>query len=368
MAQTQIPWGDSKAVKHWSPKLHRDVHAQGYFSRKFVGKSTNNIVQEKTELEKEAGDVIQFDLEARLKGGLTEGDAVIDGKESILRHFSDTVTIDQARHAVSAGGRMSRQRTVHNIRQSCSVQLTNYWKQVFDELYFYYLSGDRGQGHSDIFPTDWTGRANNSLRAPDAAHVLYGGDATSQATLVAADKMTRTLIERADVRAENITKHFADAVNMYPLSVEGDDRYVIIMSPEQAYDLRMSAGTSGDWFDIQKALATAEGRNSPLVKGGLGMINNTILHSHRNVVTRTDAGSGSDVHMAEALFCGRQAGAIAYAASDGRRMSWVEDMKDYKNNPTVAAGYIFGISKCRFNDRDFGVIRLDTAAKDPNAA
>jgi N4-gp56 family major capsid protein len=367
MAQTVIPWGDPKAVKHWSPKLHRDVNSQGYFARKFVGKGTNNIVQEKTELEKEAGDVIQFDLEARLKGPLVEGDAALDGKESILKHYSDTVTIDQARHAVSAGGRMSRQRTVHNIRQSCSVQLTNYWKQAMDELFFYYLSGDRGMGHSDIFPLGWTGRANNALRAPDAAHQLYGGDATSLATLVAADKMNRNLIERADVRAANITKQFPDSVNMYPLSVEGDDRWVVIMSPEQAFDLRNASTSAGDWFDIQKALATAQGANNPLVKGGLGMINNTILHSHRNVVTRTDGGAGSDVAVAEALLCGRQAGCIAYAASDGRRMSWVEDMKDYKNNPTVAAGYIFGISKSRFNGFDFGVIRMDTAAADPNA-
>jgi len=367
MAQTVIPWGDPKAVKHWSPKLHRDVNANGYFARKFVGKDANNIVQEKTELEKEAGDIIQFDLEARLKGALIEGDAVVDGKESILRHFSDTVTIDQARHAVSAGGRMSRQRTVHNIRQSCAVQLTNYWKQAMDELYFIYLSGDRGTAHSDIFPVGYTGRANNALRTPDAAHQLYGGDATSQATLVAADKMTRALIERAGVRADNITKNFPDAVNMYPLTVEGDDRFVVIMSPEQAYDMRASTGT-GDWFDIQKALATAQGANSALVKGGLGMINNTILHTHRNVVTRTDAGAGSDVAMAEALLCARQAACIAYAASDGRRMSWVEQMKDYKNNPTVAAGYIFGIQKSKFNNYDFGVIRLDTAAKDPNTA
>lgn len=367
MAQTTIPWGDPKAVKHWSAKLHRDVNADGYFTRKFVGKDANNIVHEKTELEKEAGDVIQFDLEARLKGALIEGDEVAEGKESVLRHYSDTVTIDQARHSVSAGGRMSRQRTVHNIRQSCATQLRNYWKQVFDEIFFYYLSGDRGTGHSDIFPLSWTGRAQNALRAPDAAHNLFGGDATSLATLVAADKMSRDLIERADVRASNITKYFPDAVNMYPLSVDGEDRFVVIMSPEQAYDMRAGVGT-GDWFDIQKALATAQGNNNALVKGGLGMINNTILHSHRNVVTRNDGGAGSDVDVAEALMCGRQAGCIAYASSDGRRMSWVEEMKDYKNNPTIAAGYIFGVSKSRFNNRDFGVIRLDTAAKDPNAA
>lgn len=367
MASTQIPWGDPKAVKHWSAKLHRDVNADGYFSRKFVGKGSNNIVHEKTELEKEAGDVIQFDLEARLKGELVEGDAPAEGKESILRHYSDTVSIDQARHSVSAGGRMSRQRTVHNIRKSCATQLTNYWKQAKDELCFFYLSGARGAGHSDIFPTSWSGRAQNALRAPDAAHALYGGDATSVATLVAADKMSRDLIERADVRASNITKYFPEAANMYPLSVEGEDRFVVIMSPESAYDLRTGAGTN-DWMDIQKALMTSVGLQSPVIKGGLGMINNTVLHSHRNVVTFTDGGAGSDVAYARSIMCGRQAACLAYASSDGSRMSWVEEMRDYKNNPTIAAGYIMGMQKSRFNGFDFGVLALNVAAADPNAA
>jgi len=366
MAQTQIPWGDAKAVKHWSPKLHRDVNKIGYFAQKFQGKSSNNIIHERTELEKDSGDVIQFDLEARLKGELIEGDAIAEGKESILRHFSDTVTIDQARRPVSAGGRMSRQRTIHNLRESAAAQLTNFWKQTMDELAFYYLSGDRGQGHSDTFPLGWTGRANNALRPPDAAHLLFGGDAVSAATLVAADKMTRLLIERCDVRASNITKQFSESVNMQPLSVDGDDRYVMIMSPEQQFDLR-TEDTANGWMDIAKALATAHGNKSPIVMGGLGMINNTILHSHRNIVTRTDAGAGGNVEMAQALFCARQAACLAFGASDGRRMSWVEEMKDYNNDPRIGAGYMFGHSKSRFNGYDFGVIRVDTAAADPNS-
>jgi len=366
MAVTQIAWGDPKAVKRWAPKLHRDVNADGYFSRKFVGKTSNSICQEKTELEKDAGDTISFDLEARLKGGLVEGDATAAGNESMLKHYTDTITIDQARKPVACGGRMSRQRTEHNLRESASIQLKNYWQQVFDELYFMYLSGDRGTDHSDIFPLEYTGRANNALRAPSASHHLFGGNATSIATLDATDKMDVNLIERADVRAGNMTKNFPNAVNMYPMMVDGEERYVMIMSLIQAFDLRTGAGT-GNWLDINKALMTHSGTASPVVKGGLGMINNTILHAHRNVIGRSDAGVGNNVAMAEALFCARQALAVAYAATDdGRRMSWVEDMTDYKNNPVIAGGYIFGMSKCRFNGGDFGVMRLDTAAANPN--
>ena len=43
-------------------------------------------------------------------------------------------------------------------------------------------------------------------------------------------------------------------------------------------------------------------------------------------------------------------------------------MDDFGNEPTVAAGTILGITKTRFNNRDFGVMSIDTAAKDPTAA
>ena len=42
-------------------------------------------------------------------------------------------------------------------------------------------------------------------------------------------------------------------------------------------------------------------------------------------------------------------------------------MKDYDNEPTVIAGTILGVKKSRFNGKDFGILSLDTAAKDPNA-
>ena len=58
---------------------------------------------------------------------------------------------------------------------------------------------------------------------------------------------------------------------------------------------------------------------------------------------------------------------MAYGTSGGMRWAWQEELKDYENEPSVASGCIFGFKKTRFNGRDFGVISIDTAAKDPNA-
>jgi N4-gp56 family major capsid protein len=152
--------------------------------------------------------------------------------------------------------------------------------------------------------------------------------------------------------------------NMIAISIDGEQHYVCVMSPFQEHDLRIS--DAGGWLDIQKAAAQAEGRNNPIFKGGLGMIDNVVLHSHESVIRFSDYGAGSNVLAARALFMGRQAGVCAYGSAGGLRFTWTEEMADHGNEPKVAAGVIMGVKKTRFNGKDFGILSIDTAAKDPN--
>jgi N4-gp56 family major capsid protein len=367
MSTTVIPWGDPKAVKRYSPKAHMDVMKSGYFTRKFVGRGDNNVIEERTELEADAGDTISFDLAVSLRGEPTFGDTTLDGKEEGLRFYTDTVSIDQVRKAVSAGGRMSRKRTVHDLRRIASANSRDYWKAFMDELFMMTLAGSRGINEGFKMSTSFTGFANNAFRAPSSSHLLFGGAATSKATITTSDKMGRLLVERAAVKAEMLTALDPEAANMVPLSVDGGDHFVLLMSEFSAFDLRTGTG-AGDWLDIQKQLISAAGAQNPVMKGGLGMINNVIMHSHRNVIRFSDYGSGANLPACRNLLMGRQAAALAYGTTSGQRMIWVEETKDYKNNPTVASGYIMGVKKTQFNNRDFGVMALDTYAKDPNAA
>jgi len=365
MAQTVIPFGDPKAAKKWSSALAVDQIKKSYFERKFIGESDNSVIQKKTELETDSGDRISFDLSVQLRGEATEGDARLEGKEESLKFYTDEVVIDQTRKAVSAGGKMTRKRTPHDLRKVAKDRASDYWARYMDEMMFIYLSGARGINKDFLFPTDWAGRAQNAIQAPDAGHMLYGGDATSKATLAADDKMTRNVIERAKVLATMLQAQDPDAANMAPLTIEGEEHYVLLMNPFQAHDLRTAAGS--EWLDVQKAAAAAEGKSNPIFKGGLGMINNVVLHEHRNGIRFSDYGAGSNVEAGRALFMGRQAGVVAYGTPGGMRWTWEEELKDYGNEPTVASGAIFGFKKSRFNGKDFGVISIDTAAANPNA-
>lgn len=357
---TNIPFGDPKAQKKWSASLAYQAIEKSYFDKRFIGEDANSIIQKKTELESDAGDTISFDLSLLLRGKPTAGDNRVKGTEENLRFYTDQVIIDQLRHPVSAGGKMSRKRTVHNIRKVARDRLSDYWSQYIDELHFIYLSGARGINEGFIEDTAYAGHAGNSIQAPDADHIVYGGAATSKATIAAGDKMTRLLVEKLVAKASMMRSRNPALVNMLPVTVEGEGHYVLLMTPDQAFDMR-TADTTG-WMDIQKAAATAEGRKSPLFKGGLGMINNVVLHEHQNVIRFSDYGVGANIPAARALFMGRQAGVCAYGTAGGMSFSWVEELDDYGNEPTIVAGTIIGVKKTRFNSADFGVISVDTAA------
>lgn len=366
MSQTVVAFGDAKAQKKWSANLAVDTRKKSYFENRFIGTDDNAVIQRKTELETGAGDRISFDLCVQMRNRPTYGDQRLEGKEESLKFYTDEVIIDQVRHAASAGGKMSRKRTAHDMRMIAKNRLGDYFSRLVDELFFMYLSGARGINQDFIEATDYTGFAGNSFDAPDASHQLYGGSATSKASLTSGDKMTTTVIEKAINKAEMMQALDPKVANMVPVTNGADNQYVLLMSPFQEYDLRTNS-TTGQWLDIQKAAATAEGRKNPIFLGGLGLLNNTVLHKHRNVIRFSDYGSGSNVAAARALLLGRQAAVVAYGTANGMRYSWEENTKDYGNEPTVASGFIGGIKKTRFNGKDFGVLSIDTAAADPNA-
>lgn len=367
MARTIVGLGDPKAVKKYSAFLAVDTAKKSYFNRKFmgVGPESSMPIQMLPQLENDAGDLITFDLSLQLKQQPIEGDDTQEGTEEALKFYTDQVYIDQARGGVNTGGRMTRKRTIHKLRVLARKRQSEWWSRVFDELYFMYLSGARGVGGGFVFPVGYTGRANNAFTAPDAAHLMYGGAATSKTTVASTDKASLTLIDKAVSRAKMMGGGTEETPQIQPVMIDGEEHYVTVFNPWQEYDTRTSA-TAGQWLDIQKAAAGAEGRNNPIFKGALGMYNGVVLHEHKNVIRFTDYGAGSNVAAARALFLGEQAAVCAFGSpGTGHRFDWHEESRDNGNQAVISTSAIFGLKKTTFNGKDFGVIALDTAAADP---
>jgi len=367
MAKTIVGLNDAKAVKKFSVGLAVDTAKKGYFGKKFMGTGpeTSMPIQMLPHLESEAGDQITYDLSVQLKMEPVEGDQTLEGKEEDLKTYTDNVYIDQARGGVNTGGKMTRKRTLHDLRTIARRRQSDWWARMFDELFFMYLSGSRGVNTGFIFGTSYAGRANNSFTAPDTDHVMYAGSATSKASLAATDKMSTTTIDRCVARATMMGGGTEETPQIQPVMIDGEEHYVMVMNPWQEYDLRTGTGAQ-NWLEIQKSTATAEGRKSPIFKGGLGMHNNVVLHSHKSVIRFSDYGAGSNVGAARALFMGAQGAVCAFGSpGTGLRFDWHEETRDNGNQAVITTSSIFGIKKCTYNGKDFGVIAVEAAAADP---
>ncbi len=369
MSKTIVGVGDPKAVKKYSAHLSVDTARKGYFNKKFMGVGENapTPLQTLPHLENDAGDQISYDLVMQLKMKPIQGDNTLRGKEEDLKFYTDNLLIDQLRGGVNTGGKMTRKRTIHDLRKTARVRQSDWWARLFDETLFMYLSGARGVNPDYIEDTDFTGYAGNPLVPPDSMHILYaGGAGATKDDVGATDYMSIGFIDRAVARAETMGGGTTGIPAIQPVMIDGEEHYVLVMHPWSEYDLRARAGV-GEWLDIQKALATSLGRNSPICKGALGLYNNVVLHKHRNVVRFNDYGPAGDITAARNLFLGRQAGVVAFGSpGTGLRFDWNEELEDRGNQVVITTGSIFGVKKSSFtingNSYDFGVIALDCAA------
>lgn len=361
MAATEFAVGDALAVQRWSLSLAHEAEVRQYF-RKFMGKGPDALIKVQTELNKQAGEKITVALRMKLSGDGIEGDNAIEGTsaEESLTFHNDALFIDQRRKGTKSKGKMSEQRVPYNMRKEGRDALAIWYAEDYDQQIMCYLAGARGVDTSFHVGTSWTGRASNSLQSPDSDHILYGGTASSKATISTSDDMALTILERLVAKAET-----ADPM-IQPFMIEGEKHFVLLMHTFQAYALRTST-SSNDWLEITK-MAGSRGNKNNLFLNALGNYGGVIMHKHRNVIRFSDYGASANLAAARALFLGAQAGMIAWGGGSAYgRYSWNEETDDRGNALAITAGTIYGCKKSRYNSADFGVIAVDTYAVDPNA-
>ena len=368
MARTIIGVNDAKAVKRWAGLLAYDQSQKSYFNQRFMarGAEAEVPVQILTDLESDAGEMISYDLLAELKMAPVEGEDILEGKEEGQKFYTDVIYIDQARCGVNTGGRMTRKRTLHDLREKAKRQQSSWWARLMDELMFVYMSGARGVNANFILPTAYTGRASNAFVTPDSNHTIYGNVATAFNNIASTDKFDLRLVDRAKTKADSQGGGASNIPVLQPCKIDGNETFACVMHTFQEDDLRSNTGT-GQWLDIQKAAAAAEGRANPLFKGSLGMYRGVILHSHRNVIRFSTAGSGANVEAARALFMGSQAAVVAFGSpGTNLRYDWHEETRDNGDKVVITTSSVFGIKKVTFTTdagpQDFGLFSLDTAA------
>ena len=358
MANTSYGVNSPETVKLWSRKLAHEALKHTYIG-KFTGKSSNSLCQIKSDLNKSDGDRVRQTLRMLLTGEGIAADGTVEGNEEALTTYTDDIFIDQLRHAVRSGGRMSEQRIPFSVREEARSGLQDWFSDRLDTWFFNQLCGYTAQED-----TRFTGM--QATLAPDAEHhfVMKGGAVakasiteTSVGSASASNKMTLVAIDTLVMQAKLLSPQIR------PLKHGGDDYWCMFLHPQQVRDLRTNAAANTvTWYDTQKS-AMQGGRvdNNPIFTGALGVYNGVVLHESTRV-TLGASGSATEAKVRRAVFCGAQAACMAFGKGYSMgQFNWVEELFDYRNQLGVSSGIIAGLKKTRYNGSDFGSIVLSTS-------
>jgi len=355
MANTSYGVNAPEAVKLWSRKLFREA-LKSTWAYKFMGESSGSLCQIVTDTQKGPGDRVRCTLRMLLTGDGIIGDGTLEGNEEALTTFTDDVFIDQLRHAVRSGGKMSDQRIPFSVREEARMGLQDWWADRIDSWFMNQLAGSR--------LTTGLGRVGlQAAEEPTTGHVVLGtitsGYTTEtqvgSASVSASNILSLAMIDNLVLQAKTLTPQIR------PIRVDGKDCWVLFVHPEQAFDLRTNATSAGagvTWQHIQQsAMKGGEVSNNPIFTGALGMYNNVIIHESTRVPHGGSATAGTLTNTRRAIFCGAQAAIMGFGRGFGSsRMSWTEELFDYRNQLGVSAGLIGGLKKAVFNSLDYSTI------------
>jgi len=346
MAETNYAVNHPLAVKLYSKRLIREA-LKGTYVSKFIGKSTNSVVQLKDETSKSAGDQITYGLIMQLNGAGVSGDGALEGNEESLVTYSDSLLLDQIRNGVLSTGKMSEQRVNFDVREEAMDRLKDWMSGRMDEAFFNQICGNTGQAD-----TRYTG--SNATIAPDTNHLLYGGGQSSEASVAA----TSTAIFSLDLLDKAVEKAKTLSPLIRPVRINGEDKFVCFLHPYQVTSLRTTVSTSAiTWYDIQKAaMMGGQVSNNPIYTGALGEYNGVILHESTRIPSVV-------ANSRRAVLCGAQAAVAAFGQNfSDQSPAWQEKTFDYGNKLGVAGSLIWGLKKTRFNSADLATITIPTYA------
>lgn len=342
-----------------------------------------------TDLTRQAGDEVEMDIVFKLNKRPTMGDKKLEGRGENLEQASFKLKINQARHMVNAGGRMSQKRTKHNLARTGRTLLGTYYNDLSDQIATVQLFGARGDVTADdiIVPLEsdpeFADIMVNDVTPPTYGRQMYGGDATSLETIDSADLFTLDVVDNMSLYISEMAHPLAP-IRLAADEMSGDSPYyVLFITPRQWNDWYTS--TSGkDWqMMAAAAINRSKGFNHPIFKGDVAMWRNILVRQYTGMPIRFNAGStvlvsNNDKNAStkqvttgtmvdRGILLGGQALANAYGSGEwGSPFSLHTEKTDHENTTETSIRWINGLKKIRFRQKDgyvqdFGTIAVDTA-------
>ena len=422
MSQTQVLKGDALARKLYSVALFAQTQRMPGFGRQLTGPSADAgqaiskikgqsvpdmPIVRVTDLSKTAGDTVSVDLFGVIGGAPITGDQIAEGRGEKLTSSSMDISINLMTKAVDAGGKMSAQRTVQDLRTIAMAQLTNYFARLDDQTSLVHMAGARGfQSQNDwVVPVasdpQFSDVMVNTVQAP-----TYNRHFVASGTSIVKGGQQLGSIATTDIlKLEHIDalRTYIDELE-YPLqpvriaddpAAADDPMWVMYVTPRQYSSLITASGSTALRTFQQNAWNRASyGSKHPLFRGEVGMWNGILVRklnrairfttgTSANIITSANAATATESSQAiagaitssfavdRAILLGAQALGNVYGKnkSSDYYFSWLERLYNFERNMEVAGDCMGGKAKLRFAydesgvkvPTDHGVIVMDTA-------
>lgn len=432
MGTTSIPAGSPLANKQYSKALSAmatraptplkmltgPMPTEDAAMRKLRQQSTIEMpVVRVDDLAKGPGDVVQVDCAHVVKLRPVMGDRNAEGLGATLKYSSQNITIDMATLPVSAGGKMTQQRTPHSMRQNALMQLKGGMPRFRWQRAQVLLAGARGvqDGTDWIVPLatdpEFAEMMVNTVAAPTYnRHFVVSG-----ATLVQGGLQANSLLTTDSMKLSHLDEWAAIweemSTKMSPIQIPGDpaagDDPIkgILFLDGLVWDAIFTDTTSGNNIrtfetNAMKRASYGDLKAHPLFSGSPILWNNVLIRKMGSAIrfnsgdsvnyvavadrltatesNTTVAGALSTTHqMARSLFLGAQALATASGANQTSEETYslLENRTNFQRNLEFAGEIIGAEQKLRwtlpnFNGdlepTDFGVAVIDSVVRKRN--
>lgn len=430
MSETSVPSSSPLANKVWSRALaamavraptptnmlRGPMSTEDKAMRKLRQQTTIDMpIVEVRELSKTAGDKIQIDCAHVIKLRPVMGDRNAEGLGAALKWSSQEILIDMATLPVSAGGKMTQQRTPHVMRTTALMQLKGAMPRFRWQRIQTMLAGARGSqdGTDWILPLasdpEFADMMVNAVKAPTYnRHWVAQGSSLTQGGLQLASLATTDTLKLSMI--DEFAAIWSDmSTRMAPIQIPGDPaagddpiKGVMLMEELAWNDLLTDTSATNLRTFEQNAMKRAsygQLRQHPLFSGECIMWRNILLRKMTTGIRFNPADSYNYVAVANRLTAAETAGAIpalggthqasrilflgaqALACASGANQtseesySLLENRTNFKRNLEFAGEIVGAEQKLRWslpNDNgdleptDFGVAVIDVAVKRRN--
>jgi len=369
MATTSFSTNSSSTVKLWSERTLYDFVSDTEMLGQMI---KAGVLRRVDNTNKDAGDRVTVSFLNRLTDQGLLGSAAATGSESALTYFTDNLNIDQLRIPVSipAPYTIDSQRVQYDLPED-TYRVMSEWMKVRGILgAFNQLAGNT----ANTITYDGVAYSGNDRLKITGLNADAAPSTTSGVTrIIRPNSLTTDQAVAADTTATLKLSHvlqcetIAQTARPYirPLSETSEVKYHMYVHTQQYNDLLQDTSSPYQYRDIQNSLITS-GRGEGEIQRSFVFSQTRIFNSDKIPLGVNSSTSAAVSNCRRAIFCGRDAGAIAFGKgySDGRaEVAGFRINSDYYDIAQVqrfAMVGVFGIKKIQFNSNDNGVIVVST--------